>query len=119
MKQYMLSVYHREGAEYAPSPEAMQEIYSDVDALNEELQSVGAWVFGGGLHPSNTATVVRVEGDEILTTDGPYLEGKEHIGGFWIIKAEDLDAALAWGRKATRACRAAIEVRPLQEEAPD
>jgi hypothetical protein len=63
--------------------------------------------------------VVRVEGDQILTTDGPYVEGKEHIGGFWVIKAEDLDAALEWGRKATRACQTAIEVRPLQEEAQD
>jgi hypothetical protein len=119
MKQYMLSVYHPEGPEYAPAPEQMERIFRDVDALNEELRSAGAWVFAGGLHPSSTATVVRAEGDEILTTDGPYAEGKEHIGGFWIIKAEDLDEALAWSRKATRACQAAIEVRPLQEEAQD
>jgi hypothetical protein len=119
MKQYMLSVYHPEGPDYAPSSEAVQEIFRDVDALNDELRSAGAWVFAGGLHPSSTATVVRAEGDEILTTDGPYAEGKEHIGGFWVIKAEDLDAALAWGRKATRACQVPIEVRPLQEEAQD
>jgi hypothetical protein len=119
MKQYMLSVYHPEGPDYAPSPEAMQEIFRDVDALNDQLRSAGVWVFAGGLHPSSTATVIRAEGNEILTTDGPYVEGKEHIGGFWVIRAEDLDAALEWGRKATRACQAPIEVRPLQEEAPD
>jgi hypothetical protein len=119
MKQYMLSVYHPEAPDYEPSPEIVQEILRDVDALNGELQSSGAWVFAGGLHPSSTATVVRAEGDEIVMTDGPYAEGKEHIGGFWVIKAPDLDAALAWGRKATQACRVPIEVRPLQEEAQD
>jgi hypothetical protein len=119
MKQYMLSVYHAEGPDYAPAAEEVEQIMRDVDALNADLQSTGAWVFAGGLHPSSTATVVRAEGAEILTTDGPYVEGKEHIGGFWIIKAEDLDAALKWGRKATRACRVPVEVRPLQEEAQD
>jgi hypothetical protein len=119
MKQYMLSVYHPEGPDYAPAPEEVEQIMRDVHALNGELQSGGAWVFAGGLHPSNTATVVRAQGDEILTTDGPYVEGKEHIGGFWVIKAPDLDAALEWGRRATRACRTPIEVRPLQEEAED
>ena len=119
MKQYMLSVYHPEGPEYVSAPEQIDQIMRDVDALNGELQSAGAWVFAGGLHPSSTATVVRTDGDGILTTDGPYVEGKEHIGGFWIIKAEDLDAALNWGRKATRACQTPIEVRPLQEEAQD
>ena len=91
----------------------------DVEALNEELQGAGAWVFGGGLHPSSSATVVRLEGDEALTIDGPFVEGKEHIGGFWVIKAPDLDAALQWARKATRACRVPIELRPFQEEAQD
>jgi hypothetical protein len=119
MKQYMLSVYHAEGPDYAPAPEQIEQIMRDVDALNEELRSSGAWVFAGGLHPSSTATVVRGDGDEVLTTDGPFVEGKEHIGGFWVIKAGDLDAALEWGRKATRACQTPIEVRPLQEEAPD
>ena len=91
----------------------------DVDAVNGELTSAGALVFAGGLHPSSTATVVRADGDEILSTDGPFLEGKEHIGGFWVIKASDLDGALAWARKATRACRLPVEVRPFQEEAQD
>ena len=99
------------------SSEDVEQIMRDVDALNEELMAAGSWVFAGGLHPSSTATVVRLEGDEVLTTDGPFVEGKEHVGGFWVIKAHDLDAALEWGRKATRACRVPIEVRPFQEEA--
>ena len=117
MKQYLLSVYHPEGD--IPEPEVIEKIMADVDALNAELQQAGAWVFAGGLYPSSTATVVRLEGDDILVTDGPFVEGKEHIGGFWVIKAPDLDAALEWGRKATRACTVPIEVRPLQEEAPE
>jgi hypothetical protein len=114
MKQYLLSVYHPE--DWTPEPDVMNQIYKDVDTVNQEMMATGTWVFGGGLHPSSTATVVRLQGDEVLTTDGPFVEGKEHIGGFWVIKAPDLDAALEWGRKATRACRVPIEVRPLQEE---
>ena len=119
MKQYLLSVYHPDVTADAPPPENAEQIMRDVDALNEELMAAGSWVFAGGLHPSSTATVVRLEGDEVLTTDGPFVEGKEHVGGFWVIKAHDLDAALEWGRKATRACRVPIEVRPFQEEAAD
>jgi len=119
MKQYLLSVYHAEGADYAPPADEIQQIMSGVEEFNTELRSTGAWVFAGGLHPSSTATVVRLEGDDVLTTDGPFLEGKEHIGGFWVIKAADLDAALEWGRKATRAARVPVEVRPLQEGAQD
>ena len=115
MKQYLLSVY-AEGGD-APSPEVMEKIFHDVGALNTEIQAAGVWVFAGGLHPSSTATVVRLEDDEVLITDGPFAEGKEHIGGFWVIKVPDLDAALEWGRKATRACRVPVEVRPFQEEA--
>src|SRR5579863_1124083 len=111
MKQYLLSVYHPEDS--IPEPEAAAKIVADVEALNTELQQTGAWVFAGGLHPSSTATVVRVEGDDILITDGPFAEGKEHIGGFWVIRAPDLDSALEWGRKATRACTAPVEVRPF------
>jgi hypothetical protein len=117
MKQYLLSVYHPEDS--IPEPEVAAKIMADVDALNTELQQAGAWVFAGGLYPASTATVVRVEGDDILITDGPFAEGKEHIGGFWVIRAPDLDSALEWGRKATRACTVPIEVRPLQEEAPE
>jgi hypothetical protein len=116
LKQYMLSVHHVEG-EPPPSPEAMQKIYKDVDVLNNEMRSSGTWVFGGGLHASASATVVRVKDGEVVTTDGPYAETKEHIGGFWVIKAHDLDAALAWAAKATKACAAPVEVRPFQEAA--
>src|SRR3979490_2920809 len=111
MKRYLVSVYQVDG-EPAPAPEAIQTMSRDVDALNAELQSAGAWVFGGGLHPVATASVLQVKDGEVLTTDGPFAEGKEHIGGFWVIKADDLDAALAWASKATRACAAPIEVRP-------
>ena len=115
MTQYLLSVHMVEGEE-SPSDEAMQQAYQDVDALNKELQDTGAWVFGGGLHPATTATVVRVEGGDVLTTDGPFAEAKEQLGGFWVIEAPDLDAAMEWAAKATVACQAPIEVRPFQEE---
>ncbi len=114
MKQYLLSVYSVDG-EPAPTDKAMRKAYRDVDALNAELQSAGAWVFAGGLHPRASATVLRVKGDDVLTTDGPFAEGKEFIGGFWVIQAEDLDAALAWAAKATRACANPVEVRPFQD----
>ena len=118
MKQYMLSVHTVEGTPSAP-PEAAQKAYRDTAAFNAELQSAGAWVFAGGLHPPSTATVVRVQDGDTLITDGPFAEGKEHIGGFWVIKAGDLDAALEWAAKATQACAAPVEVRPLQEETED
>jgi hypothetical protein len=117
MKQYLLSVYHPEGDELAPADIAA--VMRDVDALNSELRTAGAWVFAGGLHPSSTATVVRLEDGEVLITDGPFAEGKEHVGGFWVIKTPDLDSALEWGRKATRACTVPVEVRPFQEESED
>jgi hypothetical protein len=117
MKQYLLSVYH---PETAPPPE-IDQIMRDVAALNEEAMAAGIWVFAGGLFPSSTATVVQLDtgSGEVLTTDGPFAEGKEHIGGIWIIKVPDLDAALEWARKAARACRIPVEVRPFQEEAAD
>jgi len=115
MKQYLLAVHMVEGEE-PPSAEAMEQAYKDVDALNTQLQAEGAWVFAGGLHLPATATVVRVSDGEILTTDGPFAETKEQLGGFWVIKAADLDDALAWAAKATRACRQPVEVRPFQED---
>jgi len=114
MKQYLLSIYHPD--EPIPDPPVMEKIYRDVSALNDELRAAGAWVFAGGLHPSTTATVLHVRGDDVLVTDGPFAEGKEHIGGFWVIKAPDLDSALEWGRKATRACTVPVEVRPMRED---
>ena len=115
MKQYLLSVHMVEG-EPEPSPEDMQQAYKDVDAFNAELQANGNWVFAGGLHPADTATVVRVKDGEVLTTDGPFAETKEQLGGFWVIQAPDLDAALALAGEAAAACKAPVEVRPFQEE---
>ncbi len=115
MTQYLLSVHMVEG-EQPPSEEEIQKAYADVDALNRKLQGEGVWVFAGGLHEASTATVVRVENGEILTTDGPFAEAKEHLGGFWVIEAPDLDAALDWAAQATVACRAPVEVRPFQDE---
>ncbi len=116
MTQYLLSVYIDESQE-PPTAEVMEKAYKDVDALNQEIKDAGAWVFAGGLHPTTTATVVKTSGDEVVTTDGPYAETKEQLGGFWVIQASDLDAALAWAAKATKACLAPIEVRPFQDDA--
>ena len=104
MTQYMMSVYMVEGSEQ-PTPEAMEKAYRDVDVFNAKLQEKGVWVFGGGLHPANTATVVRETSGDVLTSDGPFAESKEQLGGFWIIEAPDLDAALEWAAEATVACR--------------
>jgi hypothetical protein len=115
MKQYLLSVHMVEGQEPPPAEE-MEQAFKDVDVVNAEMQKQGAWVFGGGLHPATSATVVRVQDGDVVTTDGPFAENKEQLGGFWVIKAADLDAALAWAGKATKACRAPVEVRPFQDE---
>jgi hypothetical protein len=114
MTQYLLSVWMTEG-QAQPSDAEMQENYQRVDALNQTLQDEGVWVFAGGLHPATTATVVRAKDDEVLTTDGPFAETKEQLGGFWIISVADLDAALAWAARATAACGAPVEVRPFQD----
>ena len=114
MPEYLLAVHIVEGQE--PPAEEIEQIYKDVDAFNEELKATGAWVFAGGLHPSDTATVVRVEGGEVLTTDGPFAETKEQLGGFWVVEAPDLDAALALAAKGAAACRGPVEVRPFQDE---
>src|SRR4051794_28439737 len=112
MSHYLLSVHMVEG-EPAPPEEEMQQAFKDVDALNQQIKDAGAWVFAGGLEPAETATVVRADKGNILTTDGPFAEGKEHLGGFWVIEVADLDAALEWAKKATVACRGAVEVRPF------
>jgi len=114
MKQYFLSVPMIEGAP-ARSDEDAQQAFEQVARLNDELQQAGAWVFAGGLLPASSATVVRVDGEGILVTDGPFTESKEHIGGFWVIVAADLDEALRWAAKATRACGEPVEVRPFQD----
>ncbi|MEW6581626.1 MAG: YciI family protein [Actinomycetota bacterium] len=115
MPQYLLSVHH-DYAEALPGGDDMQRIYAQVDAVNEEIREAGAWVFAGGLTEPGSATVVRMVDGDLSLTDGPFAETKEHLGGFWIIAAPDLDAALAWARKATVACEAPVEVRPFQGE---
>ena len=116
MTQYLLAVHGDEAEFAAISPEDTQRMYKQVDVFNEELKAAGAWVFAGGLRPSSTATVVRTADGKVVTTDGPYLETKEQLGGFWIIEAADLDAALAWAGKGSQACMAPVEVRPFQDE---
>jgi hypothetical protein len=117
MTQYLLAVHHA-GSGPDLTPEEMQQSFADVSALTTQLQEAGAFVFGGGLVPVESATVVRQSGADMLVTDGPYAETKEYLGGFWIIEAADLDAALAWARQATVACRLPVEVRPFMSEPP-
>jgi hypothetical protein len=112
---YLMAVHMVEG-EPVPSEDEMQKAYKAVEVFNEELKSAGAWVFAGGLHPPTTATVVRAQDGKVLTTDGPFAETKEQLGGFWIITAPDLDAALEWAAKGSAACGAPVEVRPFQED---
>ena len=114
MTRYLLSVYQPDGP--VPAPEVLQAISRDLDTVNTELRAAGAWVFAGGLHPPSTATVVRPKNGELLLTDGPFAEGKEHLGGFTIITARDLDSALDWGRRLARATTLPIEVRPFQAQ---
>jgi hypothetical protein len=114
MKNYLLSIYQPDGP--TPPPEVLIRVMQDVNALVAEIKAAGVWVFNGGLHPPTTSTVVRMKGDEVLITDGPFAEGKEHVGGFLIVKAADLDAALVWARKAAKAIPLPIEVRPFQGE---
>src|SRR4051795_12647500 len=102
MTQYLLTVVEPSEGE-APEPEALDRIMKDVGEVDQEMRDAGVWVFAGGLHEPGTATVLRSADGDVLTTDGPYVEGKEHVGGFTIIEAPDLDAALEWGGKLARA----------------
>ena len=114
MAQYLLAVHSVEGEVREPmSQEEMQQSWKQVIALEKEIKSAGAWVFSGRLHESDTATVVRIANGQVLTTDGPFVESKEHLGGFYIIEAADLDAALAWASKVTAATKVPVEVRPF------
>ena len=113
MKQYLLSVVQPDGA--PPPPEVLNQIMRDVNAVQAEMQRAGAWVFTAVLHDASASTVVRVADGQPLITDGPFTEGKEHIGGFTIIAARDLDEALAWARKVAAATTLPIEVRPVRE----
>ncbi|MGW0480725.1 YciI family protein [Nonomuraea sp. NPDC003214] len=112
MQKYLLSIYQPDGD--PPPPEVLEPIVRDLEALNDEMRAAGAWVFAAGLHPPGTATVLRPKGGDVLMTDGPYTEGKEHLGGFTVIQAPDLDAALAWGRRLAAVTTLPVEVRPFQ-----
>jgi hypothetical protein len=112
MKQYLLSVHGTHG-EPMPAPDEMQKMFDDVDKVNQEIRDAGAWVFACGLTDPSHATVVRVEGGKVMTTDGPFVETKEFLAGFYLIEAADLDDALAWASKACAALHIAIEVRPF------
>ncbi|HEV3472834.1 MAG TPA: YciI family protein [Actinomycetota bacterium] len=115
MAKYLLSHHSVEGEAREPmSDDDMQRFMTRINALEEEMRSSGTYVFGGALHAPDTATVVRVSSDEVLTTDGPFAESKEHLGGFYIIESEDLDAALVWASKTAKAVDHPIEVRPFR-----
>ncbi len=117
MTQYLLSVHMVEGQEAYPDDETMQKAFAAVEKFNTKLQEQGAWVFAGGLQPADIATVVDAsKGGDVLLTDGPFAEAKEQIGGFWVIEAPDLDAALTWAAEGSAACQGPVEVRPFQEE---
>jgi hypothetical protein len=115
MTHYLLSVVTPADGQ-PPTPEQLGEIMRNVEAFNQELRDAGAWVFAGGLHGPDTATMLRPSGDDVLITDAPYAEGKEYLGGLSLIEAPDLDAALEWGRKAVRATTLPIEVRPFMDQ---
>ena len=117
MKQYLLAVHSVDGVS-SRTEEETQIAYAQTDKVNSELQAAGVWVFGGGLLPPESATVVRVRDGQTTMTDGPFAETKEQLGGFWVIQCADLDAALAWAAKCAQACMEPVEVRPFQAE-PD
>lgn len=114
MPQYLISVWHDDTYETDFSTPEAQRRVAQVGAFNTELMQAGAWVFAAGLQPASSATVVRSAGGTVSMTDGPFAETKEQMGGFWVIEAADLDAALAWAGKAAEASGEAIEVRPAQ-----
>jgi len=117
MTQYLLAVHHAGDGPDMPQEE-LQASFGEVDAFNKELLESGSWVFAGGLHPASAATVVDATGPEPLVTDGPFVDTKEQLGGFWVIEAADLDRALSLAKRASKACHLAVEVRPF-EDMPD
>ena len=116
MKYYLLAMHQPVGD--PPPPEVLDPIMRDLAEVRKDMKAAGVWVFDGGLHGPESSTVVRLRDGEVFTTDGPYVEGKEHIGGIYVITAPDLDAALAWGRKAAAATTLPIEVRPFHDVPP-
>ena len=117
MAQFLVAIHHPDNYDASREDAAM---HRDIDVLNEEMDAAGVRVFAGGLTAARNAKSVKVQaGGKVLVTDGPYLETKEHIGGFWILEAAGMDEALAWGRKAAVACRAPVEVREFHRIRPD
>jgi hypothetical protein len=114
MARYLLSVYQPDGP--PPTPKDLARIVADVDAVDRDIRAAGDWVFAGGLFPPSTATVVRARDGQMLMTDGPFAEGKEHLGGFTIVDVADLDAALEWAGRLAEATTLPIEVRPFQDK---
>lgn len=115
MAQYLLCVHHSPAAP-VPTEEEMPAMFAAVGAFNDDLRASGRWVFAGGLHGIESSTTVDARGDEVLVTDGPFSESKEYLGGFWIITAADLDDALAWATRGSKACGGPVEVRPFQDD---
>jgi hypothetical protein len=113
MKQYLLGMYQPEGP--TPPPEVLDRVMRDLGVISQDIKDAGAWVFSGGLHPPSASTVLKLDNGEVVTTDGPFAEAKEYLGGFWIVNAEDLDAALGWGRRITEVTGLPIEVRPFRD----
>lgn len=112
MPQYLVAIHHPD--DYDPFAAEDEAMHRDIDVLNDEMKAAGVRVFVGGLQPARRARSIRGRPDgKVIVTDGPYLETKEHIGGFWVLDVADLDEAVAWGRKAAVACRAPVEVRPF------
>ncbi len=110
--QYLVAIHHPDN--YDPSVTEDSAMHHDIDVLNDEMVAAGVRVFVGGLQPASTAKSLRGQSEgKVEVTDGPYLETKEHVGGFWVLESANLDEALAWGRKAAVACRAPVEVRPF------
>jgi len=112
MTRYLVAIHHPD--DYDPSVAEDEAMSRDIDALNDEMEAAGVRIFVGGLQPPSSAKSLRAQPNgKVLITDGPYIETKEHVGGFWVLEAADLDEALTWGRKAAVACRAPVEVRPF------
>lgn len=112
MTRYLITIHHPQ--DYNPAIAEDETMSRHIDELNDEMTAAGVRVFVGGLRPPGTARSLQASPNgDVVVTDGPYLDSKEHVGGLWVVEAADLDEALAWGRKATIACRAPVEVRPF------
>lgn len=116
MSHFMLSMYQPDGGQ--PPPEFLEKVMTDLSVFNKEITDAGGWVYTGGLDDAEKATVFKLAGDEVISTEGPYTPGTEHLGGFWIVDAPDIDTALGWGRHATALTGLPTEVRAFRED-PD